>query len=319
MTRAEAIVILQTTELPADAERVLSDRFELVRLPIEPTAREATLARVGPRVRATAGSGKSVIDASMLSALPNLELISVTSAGLDAIDSDEVARQGIPIFNTSAILAADVADLAIWLILSTTRNLVQADRFVREGRWSQGAPFPLGRTTADMRVGILGLGHIGTEIARRVALMGAEIGYTGRSAKPEVTFPYFPDVQSLAHWCDLLVVACPATPQTTGLVDAAILRALGRDGILVNIARGSVVNEAALVAALDTGEILAVGLDVFAAEPDVPLPLRENPRAILLPHIGSATLRTRERMWQAMVDALLRHFGLPPQEWARES
>ena len=316
MTEPHDILVLQTSDLPAQAEAALRARFELVRIPDDAAARQTLLADRGGTVRALAGSGKGRVDRALLAALPQLEIISVTSAGLDAIDTVAVGARGIPIFNTSSILADDVADLALWLVLATTRSLVAADRFVRQGRWSKDAQFPLGKTIAGMKIGILGLGHIGKAIARRLDVLGAEVGYTGRSRQEGVDRPYFADLTEMARWCELLVVSCPATAETRHMVDAAVLDALGADGIVVNIARGTIIDEQALVAALTAERLFAAGLDVFEDEPHVPLELRESPRAVLLPHIGSATEGTRARMWQGMVEALIGHFGLPAHDWS---
>jgi lactate dehydrogenase-like 2-hydroxyacid dehydrogenase len=316
MTEPTKILVLQTSDLPAPAEAALKQRFELLRLPEDDAGRQTLLAGNGHRARALAGSGKGRVDAGLLGALPDLEIISVTSAGLDAIDTGEAAKRGIPIFNTSTILAEDVADLALWLVLGTTRSLVQADRFVRQGRWENDPAFPLGKTIAGMKVGILGLGHIGKAIARRLDVLGAVVGYTGRSKQAGVERPYFSDIRELAAWGELLVVSCPATDETRHMVDAGVLDALGPEGIVVNIARGNIIDEAALVKALEEGRIFGAGLDVFENEPRVPEDLRASPRTILLPHIGSATHGTRARMWQGMVDALLDQFDLPRQDWS---
>lgn len=311
------IVVLQTSDLPTPAEEHLRNHFQLVRLDNSASNRNDVLARHGEAVRAIAGSGKGKVDASLIESLPNLEIISVTSAGLDAIDVEAASRRQVPIFNTSKVLADDVADIALWLVLGTMRSLVQADRFVREGRWPSSHQYPLGKTIAGSKVGILGLGHIGKMLARRLEVLGATIGYAGRSRKPDIDYPYFPDALALAGWSDLLVVSCPATAQTHNLVDRDVLRALGPDGILVNISRGSIVDETALIEALEAGEIFAAGLDVFANEPVVPEALIKSDRTIILPHIGSATVGTRTRMWQAMVDALFHHFRLRPADWGQ--
>lgn len=311
MTHPDAPVLLQTTDLPPAAEAALKTQFTLLRIPAGGPERETFLAEHGPAVRGIAGSGKGKVDEALLAALPGLEIISVTSAGLDAIDTEAVARRGIPIFNTSAVLADDVADIALWLVLGTTRRLVEADRFVRRGEWSETNYYPLGKTIAGMKVGILGLGHIGKAIAARLELLGAEIGYSGRSRKAGIAYPYFETAEQLASWSDLLVVSCPATAETFHLVDAAVLKALGPEGILVNIARGSIVDEAALVEALGCGDIFGAGLDVFEDEPLVPQALIDSERTIVLPHIGSATEGTRRGMWQHMVRCLQHHFGLP--------
>lgn len=319
MNASTDIVVLQSSALPPPAEAALRRRFTLLRLPEAGPERQALLADYGDKARGIAGSGKGKVDAELLAALPKLEIISVTSAGLDAIDTGAAARRAIPIFNTSTVLADDVADLALWLVLGTTRNLVGADRFVRDGGWLHNQQFPLGQTIAGRRIGILGLGHIGKAIARRLEVLGATIGYSGRAPKPDVSYHYLPDAERLAQWCDLLVVSCASTAETRHLVDAKILDALGPEGIVVNISRGNIIDEAALVAALANGTIGGAGLDVFENEPQVPQALIDSNRTILLPHIGSATEGTRARMWQAMVEALCRHFGLPAADWRAET
>lgn len=310
MTSANDIVVLQTSDLPPPAEAALRRHFTLLRIPEGEAERQAFLASHGEEVRGIAGSGKGKVDAGLLAALPRLEIISVTSAGLDAIDTEAVARRAIPIFNTSTVLADDVADLALWLILGTTRSLVQADRFIRSGDWPREQYYPLGRTIAGMKIGILGLGHIGKAIARRLEVLGATIGYSGRAPKAGADYPYFTDATQLAGWSDLLVVSCPSTAETYHLVDRTVLDALGPEGILVNISRGNIVDEAALIEALEEGRIFAAGLDVFENEPQVPQALIDSDRTILLPHIGSATTGTRTGMWQAMVRALQNHFSI---------
>lgn len=304
------IVVLQTNDVPQPAEEELKRLFNLMRVPEAGDAREVFLNEFGDKARAIAGTGKGRVDAELLARLPNLEVISVSSAGLDAIDTDAAAARSIPIFNTSSILADDVADLALWLILGTTRNLVRADNFVRNAEWTKENYYPLGRTIHGMKIGILGLGHIGKAIARRLEVLGAEVSYTGRNQQSDVTLPYFKNVHELAQWSEVLVVSCPATAATYHMVDASVLRALGNDGIVVNIARGNIIDEQALVTALEHNELFAVGLDVFEHEPKVPQALIDNPKAILLPHIGSATHGTRTRMWQAMVKALADHFRI---------
>lgn len=308
MTYSKDIVVLQSSDLPPAAENMLRSRFELVRLPKDDDERHALLTDIAPQVRAIAGTGKGRVDARLIAALPHLEIISVTSAGLDGIDTAAAAARGIPICNTSHILADDVADLALWLILGTTRRLVQADRFIRGGEWPKENYYPLGRTITGMKIGILGLGHIGKAIAKRLDVIGAVVGYSGRSAQSGIEYPYFEDAVELASWSDLLVVSCPSTAETHHIVDRAVLSALGPEGIVVNISRGAVVDEAALIDAIQRGSIFGAGLDVFENEPHVPQELIDSDRAILLPHIGSATTGTRIRMWQSMVDALFGHF-----------
>ncbi|WEX12264.1 NAD(P)-dependent oxidoreductase [Chelativorans sp. AA-79] len=209
--------------------------------------------------------------------------------------------------NTSHVLADDVADLALWLTMGLVRRLCEADRFVREGA-RQNTSFPLTRSMRGLKTGILGLGHIGAALAARLELLGGEIGYHGRRRKPQVSYRYFDDLERMAEWCHVLAVSCPATKETENLVGVGVLRALGGSGILINIARGSVVEEQALVSALGDFLIGGAGLDVFANEPHVPDLLAEHPRVITLPHIGSATIETRHAMGQAMIGALRSHF-----------
>jgi lactate dehydrogenase-like 2-hydroxyacid dehydrogenase len=304
------IVVLQTNDLPEAAVEALGRQFDVRRIPEEGAAREQFLEAYGTSVRAIAGTGKGRVDAQLLARLPSLEIISVSSAGLDAIDTDAVAARSIPIYNTSTILADDVADLALWLILGTTRSLAQADRFVRNREWRKDNYYPLGKTIHGMKIGVLGLGHIGKAIARRLEISGAELGYTGRTRQSVVGYTFFADLVDLAQWSDLLVVSCPATAATYHLVNAEVLRALGPNGILVNIARGNIIDETALIDALEKGEIFGAGLDVFEYEPEVPQALIDSKRTILLPHIGSATHGTRTRMWENMVAVLEQHFEL---------
>lgn len=308
MSDTGKIAIVQTNALPDAAETALQEHFNCLRLPDDRAGRAAFIARHGSQIRAIAGTGKGPVSAVLLEQLPNLEIIAVISAGLDGIDTGAAAARGIAVFNTSAVLADEVADLALWLIVGTARGLVSADRFIRAGDWPVQGSYPLGKTIADMNIGILGLGHIGKAIARRLEVMGASVGYTGRSEQKAAPYPYLPDTVTLAGWCDLLVVCCPATAQTLHIVDGAVLQALGPQGILVNISRGSTVDETALSEAIARSQIFAAGLDVFEHEPEVPQALVDSDRTILLPHIGSATTGTRRRMWQAMVGALTQHF-----------
>jgi lactate dehydrogenase-like 2-hydroxyacid dehydrogenase len=310
MSRVDKIAILQTSDLPAPAEAALRRRFDCLRIPEDRESRNDFVARHGRRIRAIAGTGKGRVDAALINALPNLEIISVISAGLDGIDTDAAAARGIPIFNTSSILSDDVADLALWLVLGTARGLLNADRFVRNGDWPVQGAYPLGKTISDMNIGILGLGNIGKAIARRLNVMGTTVGYTGRTVQNDVPNRYFADVAVLATWCDLLIVSCPATQQTHHLVDRTVLDALGPEGIVINISRGSVVDEAALIEAIRKNDIFSAGLDVFEHEPLVPQTFVDSDRTVLLPHIGSATVGTRKRMWQAMVKSLMQHFSI---------
>lgn len=303
------IAILQTTPLLEPVEARLASIFDVVRWPDDEAARADILARHGESIRGIAGTGKGRVDEALLASLPNLEIVSSYSAGLDEIDTDALARRDIGVFNTSTALAEEVADLAHWLLMSVCRGLVTADRFVRAGKWVSDK-FPLTRSVGGLKVGILGLGHIGKALARRLEIAGAEIGYHGRRRQQDVAHRYFDTLHGLADWCDALVVCCPATPETANMIDAAILDKLGPQGVIVNIARGSIVDEPALIAALAENRIAGAGLDVFADEPNVPQALIDDPRVVVLPHVGSATVQTRDRMGDMMIAALTRQFGL---------
>lgn len=286
----EKLTVLQVGPLPKGAVDLLRAHVNLVD-------------RAAPDVRGIATSGKSPIDAALLDALPALRVVSCLGAGTDGIDGDELALRGIRLATTSHVLADDVADVAMGLVLTLARDFRGADRYVREGGWA-GGKYRLGRALKGAHLGIVGMGTIGSAVARRAAAFGMQIGYHNRSPVAGGVHEYLPSTEALAAWSDFLVLTCPGGPQTQHLVNASVLSALGRDGWLVNVSRGSVVDELALVAALEKGMIAGAGLDVFADEP-YPHPglLREG--VVLLPHIGSATVQTRDAMARAMLDALL--------------
>jgi lactate dehydrogenase-like 2-hydroxyacid dehydrogenase len=205
--------------------------------------------------------------------------------------------------NTPDVLTDEVADLAIGLMIATVRELPQAERYLREGRWSERA-YRLTATLRGRRLGILGLGRIGKAIAERAAPFGLQVLYHGRAPQPGVPYPYYPSLTALAEACDILMVVAPGGAQTRHLVNADVLRALGSDGVLINVARGSLVDEDALAQALSEGEILAAGLDVFADEPNVPASLMGRENVVLLPHVASGSRHAREAMGQLVVDNL---------------
>jgi lactate dehydrogenase-like 2-hydroxyacid dehydrogenase len=301
-------VILNAADLPARTQAELAALFTVLDLPGQPDAAAAFLARHGASIRGIA-LRKTRIDAAFLDALPALEIIASYSAGLDNLDVAAAQARGIRIENASRVLAEDVANTAIGFALAVTRNLVQADAYVRSGKWAQCGAMPLGRSLSRMKVGIVGLGAIGAAIAKRLAAFGSQVAYHGPNRK-NVELPYHDDVTHLAAASDMLILTCPLTPRTHHLVDAAVLDALGPQGYLVNIARGPVVDEAALIAALAEQRIAGAALDVFEHEPHVPPALIDNPRVVLTPHIGSATEETRASMADNVVDVLASHFGI---------
>ena len=301
-------IILKAAELPDWTTDELRALFTVHDLPGDASAAATLLNEHGATIRGVA-LRKTKVDLAFLDALPALEIISSYSAGLDNVDLQAVEARGIVVENTSHVLAEDVANTALGLALCVTRDLVNADAFVRSGQWPQQKQYSLGRSITHMRVGIVGLGTIGSAIARRLLVFGSSVAYFGPRRKA-VDLPYYDDVTRLAAECDLLILTCPLSPATHHLVDAKVLEALGPRGFLVNISRGPVVDEKALIAALSTNRIAGAALDVFEHEPQVPAALLNDTRLVLTPHIGSATEETRRSMAENVVDTLAKHFRL---------
>jgi len=276
----------------------------------KPADREAVLSEAGDRIRGIAAGGLGV-DAALIAALPNLEIIANFGVGYDSVDAAAAAARGIMVTNTPDVLNDDVADLALALMLMANRGLAAGDRYVRAGRWLDG-DMPLATKTAGQTVGIVGLGRIGKAIAKRAEACGVDIVYHGRHRQPDQPYRYYERLTAMAADVDVLILVCPGGKATYHIVDAEVLAALGPDGVLINVARGSVVDEAALVRALTEGRLRAAGLDVFEDEPRVPEALFALENVILLPHLGSATVGTRLAMCNLVVDNLRRHFAGQP-------
>ena len=262
-------------------------------------------------MRGLAGSGDSKVPAALIAQLPALEVISIMGVGYDGVDVAAAKARGIMVTHTPNVLNDDVADLALGLMLSAARQLPAADRYVRAGSWPNG-PMPLARKMSGARLGLVGMGRIGQAIAHRAAAFGMSIAYTARNARPALPFRYLPSATALAAESDYLVVITPGGAGTLKLINAEVLTALGSKGILVNVARGSVVDEAALIDALERGVIGGAGLDVFESEPNVPERLRALPHVVLAPHIGSATSQTRQAMADLAYGNLQAHFAGRP-------
>jgi lactate dehydrogenase-like 2-hydroxyacid dehydrogenase len=275
----------------------------------------AALKAVASRIRGIAASGESKVGAELIAQLPALEIISVMGVGYDGIDVAAAKARGIQVTHTPNVLNDDVADLAIGLMLCAARQLPAADRYVRAGDWAAKGPMPLARKMSGARLGVVGMGRIGQAIARRAEAFGMNVSYTARSARENLPWHYLPDAAALAAESDFLVVITPGGAGTRKLIDAAVLAALGKgrgEGILVNVARGSVVDEAALIEALEQGVIAGAGLDVFENEPHVPARLQALPHVVLVPHIGSATGATRQAMADLAAGNLAAHFAGQP-------
>ncbi len=261
-------------------------------------------------IRAAVTGGGTGLSADWVARLPALGLVAINGVGTDKVDLFETARRGIHVSTTPGVLTGDVADMAMALLLAVMRRIVEGDRLVRQGRWAAGGQLPLGSRLGGRRLGILGLGQIGRAIARRAEAFDAEILYWNRSpAETPAGWTVVDTPERLAAEADILVVAVAATPQTESIVSAAVLAALGPEGILVNVARGNVVDEAALLHALQQGSIAAAGLDVFRNEPTIDPAFADLENVVLAPHQGSATLATREDMGRLVLANLADHFA----------
>lgn len=268
---------------------------------------DAFIREIASGVRGVAG-GHAKVDGAFFDRLPNLEIMASFGVGYDTIDAPEAQRRGVVVTNTPDVLTDEVADLAVGLLIATVRQLPQVDRYLREGRWLERA-YPLTTTLRGRTIGILGLGRIGRAIATRLEAFGLPIAYHGRHRQEDVPYAYHPTLVELARTVDVLVCVAPGGPDTVGIVDAAVLEALGPDGILINVGRGTVVDEPALIRALRDRTILSAGLDVFADEPSVPPELIALEHVVLLPHVGSASVETRRAMGQLVVDNLVSWFS----------
>lgn len=272
---------------------------------------QALVASVGTRIRGIATRGDLGASADLMRALPNLEIVSCYGVGTDAIDLGHARERGIRVTNTPDVLTEDVADIALGLLLATARRIPQGDVFVRSGQWEQG-PMPLVTRVAGKRVGIVGMGRIGQAIARRAAAFGCDISYFTRTARPELDYGFEPDLAALAAWADFLIVIVPGGEATKNIIDGSVLAALGPNGILINVSRGSTVDEAALIAALRDGSIQAAGLDVFLNEPNIDPRFLSLDNVVLQPHHGSGTIETRKAMGQLVRDNFAAHFAGRP-------
>ncbi len=280
----------------------LEAEFNVLVAPTAPAERMAFI-KAHPDTRFVAASG-GWVPAEVFQALPKLEIVSCFGVGYDGVDIAAAKAAKVPVTNTPDVLNDCVADTTMGLVLGAMRKLPQADRFVRDGSWLKGGQ-ALTTSVHHKKMGIAGLGRIGKTIAKRAQGFDMEIAYYGRSKQADVPFKYFADIADMAAWCDVLVVITPGGAATRNMIDARVLKALGPKGYLVNISRGSVVDEPALIEALKTGAIAGAGLDVFADEPRVPEALLALDNVALAPHVGSATNETRDAMGNLVVDNLI--------------
>lgn len=288
--------VLQVGPLKPSLATTLADDYAAQTLPEGPAERQVFLAEHGTGVAVVVTSGRTGVDAALMDALPNLRAVVNFGVGYDTTDIDAAAAHGIVVSNTPDVLTDCVADTAVGLLIDTLRHFSAADRYVRAGRWKTDGNYPLVRQVSHTRVGIIGLGRIGNAIAKRLSAFGCTISYHNRNVVIDSPYTYAASPVALAAAVDVLVVAAAGGGGTRGLVGRDVLDALGPQGYLVNIARGSVVDEDALVEALVSGRLAGAGLDVFTDEPNVPAALVGLDNVVLLPHVGSATVQTRAAM-----------------------
>ena len=270
--------------------------------------KDALVASLADKLTAVASSNSGGIDAATIAKLPKLKVISHFGVGYDTVDVEAAKKRGIPVTNTPDVLTEEVADLALALLLATIRKVPQGDRYVRDGKWLKGA-MPLTASLQGKTVGIVGMGRIGRAIAKRCEAFGVKLAYQGPNKKADLSWPYFADPVALAKASAVVIAACPGGEATRGLVSRAVIDAIGPEGYFVNIARGSVVDEPALIEALQQNRIAGAGLDVFVDEPRVPEAFMTMENVVLQPHVASATHPTRQAMGQLVIDNLAAHFA----------
>lgn len=285
----------------------LEDRYVVHKL-YEATDREAFVKDVGGNIRAIATRGELGASAELMQSLPKLEVVSVYGVGTDAVNLAHAREHGIRVTNTPDVLTDDVADIALGLLLATARHMPQADVFVRSGQWGNTV-MPLVTRVTGKRLGIVGMGRIGQAIASRAAAFNCDIRYFSRNPQPQVSYAHESNLIALARWAEFLVVIVPGGDATKNIINGAVLEALGPEGILINVSRGSTVDEEALITALQNRTIKAAGLDVFYNEPRIDPRFLGLDNVVLQPHHGSGTVETRKAMGQLVRDNLAAHFS----------
>lgn len=304
------IELLQVANLPPMLTDRLKDDYVLHDF-VDPADPDALLAEVGPRIRGILAGGMKGPDANLIGSLPNLEIISSMSVGFDATDVVAAQSRGVIVTHTPEVLTGDVADLAMTFILMAPRRIGESERFLRAGKWTAGR-MDLGTTVRGKRLGILGLGRIGKAVARRAEAFGLHIAYHDIKPMGDLVYRSYPTILELAAASDILLVACEGGAANRGIVNAEVLDALGPKGFLINTARGPIVDQPALIAALQTGGVAGAALDVLDGEPEVPAALMAMENVVLTPHIASSTHETRRAMADLVVDNLKAHFAGKP-------
>ncbi|OED43844.1 hypothetical protein AB833_02795 [Chromatiales bacterium (ex Bugula neritina AB1)] len=305
---SEDVSILLVNPIYAPTQQALETQYQVHRL-WEAEDKNEFLASVADRVTGVVTDGGSGASAELLARLPRVKVVSVFGVGVDSVDLDYCKAKGVRVGNTPDVLTDDVADLAVALALASYRRLASTQDYLRAGRWVSEGPAALTTKFSGSMVGIFGLGRIGMAIAKRLEGFDCQISYCNRSKRTDVDYHYFPTVDALAEAVDCLILAVAPTPSMSGMIGSDVLRALGPDGHLVNISRGLLIDEAALVKALQEQQIAGAGLDVYVAEPNVPPELMAMDNVVLQPHVASGTVATRTAMGQLMLDNLSNYFA----------
>lgn len=295
--------LLMTGPMMQMIQDQLAQRFAVHKLWLAED-KEAMLRQLAPSVSAIASGSHVPCDPALMGRFPGLKIVSSFGVGYDHVDAAWAGKNGIVVTNTPDVLNEEVADTALGLLLCTVRQFPQTDRYLRAGKWLE-KPYPLTGTLRDRKVGILGLGRIGKAIAKRLEAFGVPVVYHGRTEQKDVAYRYYPSLVDMAKDVNVLLIVAPGGASTHRIVNAEVLKALGSDGIVINVGRGSVVDEPALIEALKAKTILSAGLDVFEDEPRVPAELIGMDHVVLFPHVGSASVHTRNAMAQLVVDNLV--------------
>ena len=303
--------ILVLSKLMSQKQQELEAQFDVINLYKERDP-ESVLQEHKDSVQGIIAAPNNPVREHLMEALPALEIIALDSVGYDNVDVDVARQRGIKVTHTPKVVTADTADTATGLLLNCARRMVEADVFVRVGQWDGGSPKPRGYSLAHKTVGIVGLGQIGKAIAKRLAAFDMNIIYHGRSEKKDMPYQYYDDLNTMASMSDFLMLSCTGGPETKHMIGKDTLEALGEEGTLINVARGSVVDEDALIEALQNKVIRGAGLDVYANEPHVPEALRSMDNVVLFPHIGAQTHETLNIMSDIVLKNLIHHFEGKP-------
>lgn len=301
-------VVLSLGVFPPATMSALAELFELHHFTVYPLSEGTLSPDLKARIRAIATEANRGATRDLIASLPKLEIISCFGVGVDGIDLAAARERSIPVTNTPGVMVDECADLAIGMMLASARQIVRADHYVRSGEWLKG-PIGLGRSVGGKTVGVVGLGGIGRAIADRAQAFRMNVLWHGPRPKPGIPYEYVPDLIELAQRSDFLMVACKGGDETRGLISASVIDALGPQGTLINIARGSVVDEGAMIDRLRDGRLGFAALDVFQNAPRIAPDLLKLPNVLLQPHHGSATVETRTAIGQMMIDNLTAHFA----------